>query len=103
MRRYFMVNDRDMPTIKEDFGAFHYVDLASHGPAGDQWNLLCLIDEHVQSKEAWIAFPPLYDSKTTLAASAVPHELLADIGLTGDETCIEAICKLREISPIVGL
>jgi hypothetical protein len=103
MKRYFMVRDEDMPTIKEDFGVFHYIDLVSHGEAGDKWNLFCLTQDVVQPKKAWIAFPPLYDARTTLAASKVPHEVLTDIGLTGEETCVEAVVQLGEIHPQMGL
>lgn len=102
MKRYFMVADADMPTIKEQFGTFHYIDLATHGPAGDKWNLFCLEDDKVAPKPEWLAFPPLYDAKTTLAKSPIPHEALADLGLTGEETCAEAVVTLGEISPVMG-
>lgn len=104
MKRYFMVHDDNMPTIKElsQFGVFHYIDLASHGEACDKWNLFCLCNNDVQPKPEWVAFPPLYDAKTTLAQSPVPHDYLADLGLTGEETCAEAVAKLGEISPVIG-
>lgn len=94
-----MVRDEDLPTIKENFGRVVYVDLASHGPAGDKWNVLVLEDSHIQPKAAWIKFPPLMDSKTTLAESAIPHEALADLGLTGEETAIQAAVMFGAINP----
>lgn len=103
MNRYFAVRDEDMPTPACCFGHYHFVDLASHGPAGDKWNLVCLLDNHIRPHPNWIAFPPIYDAKTTLAASAVPHETLADIGLTGEENCLEAVMALGEIHPMLGL
>lgn len=102
MKRYFMVADADMPTIKEQFGTFHYIDLATHGKAGDKWNLFCLEDDKVSPKPQWLPFPPLYDAKTTLAQSPVLQKCLADIGLTGKETCAEAVSKLGEIMPAMG-
>ena len=103
MKRYFMVHDDNVPTIKElkNFGVYHYIELDSHGPAGHKWNLFCIVDE-AQPKPGWLSFPPIYDSKTTLAQSPVLHEALEDIGLTGEETCVEAIVKLGEIHPGMG-
>jgi hypothetical protein len=102
MKRYFMVRDEDMPSPEEQYGSFHYIDLASHGPAGFKWNLMCLMDDFAQPHATWIAFPSLFDSKTTLLESAVPQECLADIGLTGDENTFEAVVRLGEINPLMG-
>lgn len=99
MNCYYMVRDADLPTIEQNFGRFHYIDLASHGPAGDKWNLLVLEDNHVNPAPAWIALPSLLDAKTTLRASAIPDECLADIGLTGEETTLEAVQVMGEIFP----
>ena len=101
MKRYFLVADADMPTIKENFGQHAYIDLASHGPAGDKWNLMCLFDAHIVPKPEWHAFPSLIDAKTTLEQSAIPHECLADIGLTGSETALEAAVQCGAISPLL--
>lgn len=104
MKRYYMVRDEHLPTIEEtQFGHYHYIDLASHGTAGDKWNLLCLVDSHVDPRADWLPFPPLYDAKTTLEQSPILQECLADIGLTGQETCIEAVVKLGEINPSMGV
>lgn len=103
MKRYFMVRDEHMPTLEEDFGTFHYVDLASHGSAGHKWNLLCLNDGHVAPRVEWTAFPPIYDATTTLEASAVPHECLADVGLTGAETAMQAVVLLAQINPALAI
>lgn len=102
MKRYYLVHDKDMPTIKEPFPGMNYIDLASHGPAGHLWNLVCLDFSHVEPKEGWQPFPSLLDAKTTLAASAVDHTTLADIGLTGDETALEAAVALGAIMPSMG-
>lgn len=103
MKRYYMVRDEHMPTVEQDYGNFHFVDLASHGAAGDKWNLLCLNDAHVMAHPDWTAFPPIYDATTTLAASAVPHECLADVGLTGAETTIQAVMTLAGINPALSI
>lgn len=103
MKRYFMVHDDHMPKIEEDVGHWHYIALDSHGPNGAAWNLVCLNDPHVSAPVDWLAFPPLIDAKTTLAASPVLDALLGDVGLTGQETCLEAVIKLGEINPIMGL
>ncbi len=102
MKRYFMVHDDNMPTIKEVFGTFHYIDLASHGEAGDKWNLFCLVDDEIPPKPSWVPFPPLYDAKTTLRQSPVNQDYLADLGLTGDETCAEAVALLSGVTPVMG-
>lgn len=102
MKRYFLVHDDHMPKAEDDFGHFHYIELNSHGSAGENWNLMCLMDTYVSAPKEWIGFPPIYDSRTTLEASAVPHEALADIGLTGAETTIEAVVALSGISPLLG-
>lgn len=103
MKRYYMVRDELLPTVEQDFGNWHYIDLASHGSAGDKWNLVCLCDNHIQPGDGWLPFPPMYDAKTTLEQSPVLQECLADIGLTGQETCIEAVVKLGEIHPCMGV
>jgi hypothetical protein len=103
MKRYFLVADADMPAVEIDVGHWHYIDLASHGPAGNKWNLACLFDNHVQAPSGWLPFPPLYDAKTTLDVSAVPQSALADIGINGDHTCLEAVVLLGEINPLMGL
>lgn len=104
MKRYYLVHDDHLPTLEDtEFGHYHFIALDSHGPAGVNWNLLALLDSHVQAHADWIALPPIYDAKTTLEASAVPHETLADIGLTGAETCLEAVVRFGEINPLLGL
>lgn len=103
MKRYFMVRDEHMPAPEDRLGNYHYIDLASHGPAGFKWNLLCLVDAHIQPLADWTPFPPIFDARTTLLASAVPQECLADLGLTGAETTIEAVMCLGEINPLMGL
>ena len=101
MQRYFLVHDDHLPTIKENFGELHYVDLGSHGTAGAGWNLLCLAQEHHQPKPEWQALPKLYDAKTTLAQSPIDHALLANLGVTGEETAMEAIEKFGAVHPLM--
>lgn len=103
MKRYFLARDEFMPSPGDLLGHYHFIELTSHGPAGEEWNLICLHDNHVKAPENWIAFPLIYDATTTLAASAVPHEALADIGLTGTETTLQAVLLLGEIHPMLGL
>ena len=102
MKRYFLVHDDHMPTIKQFMPGMNYIELDSHGEAGHLWNLVTLEVDDVAPRPEWIAFPPLIDSKTTLAASAVDHELLADLGLTGEETCLEAAVIFGAIHPAVA-
>lgn len=103
MKRYFLSHDKDMPTLKEYavMGRLSYIDLASHGPAGDNWNVICFEDEHAVPKPEWQPFPTLVDSKTTLIESEVSQEFLADLGLTGEETALETANKFGIISPVM--
>lgn len=108
MKRYFLVHDDDMPTIKERFPGMNFIPLDSHGapgraPVGHLWNLVSLAQDDIQPKANWQAFPPLIDSKTTLAQSPIDHELLLDLGLTGEETTMEAAMKLGEIFSAMGV
>jgi hypothetical protein len=103
MNRYYLIHLDHMPGPEDNYGNQHWLSVGSHGPTGEGWHVLCLQDGHVRPHADWIAFPPLIDSKTTLAQSRVPHELLADLGLTGEETCLEAIVKLGEINPAMNL
>lgn len=102
MNRYFLVLDEDMPTWKERFPGLNYIDLASHGPAGDRWNLVCLSEPATAPKPTWIALPKITDSVTTLAVHDMPHEVLADLGLDGSETCMQAVYKFEAIHPAMG-
>ncbi|MGE8141843.1 hypothetical protein ACQKOE_07695 [Novosphingobium sp. NPDC080210] len=104
MKRYYLVHDDDMPKLEDcHHGTHHWIELNSHGPAGENWNLMVLESPHGECGHNWIAFPPIFDSKTTLAASNVPEHVLADIGLTGAETCIEAVMRFGEINPALSL
>lgn len=102
MKRYFLVHDDALPAVEDDVGQWHFIALDGHGPAGALWNVVCLVDAHVPAPDGWIAFPPIFDARTTLAASAVPHERLADLGLTGEETAIEALMAFGAIHPLLG-
>lgn len=102
MKRYFLVHDDDMPTIKDYMPGLNYIALDSHGSAGHLWNLVCLDFDHISPKANWQAFPPLVDSKTTLAQSAVDHQTLTDLGLTGEETALEAAVAFGAIMPPMG-
>ncbi len=101
MKRYFLSHDRDMPTLKEysTMGRLSFIDLASHGPAGDKWNVVCFEDDHAVPKPEWQPFPTLVDSKTTLIESEINQEFLTDLGLTGEETTLETAVKFGAILP----
>lgn len=99
MKRYFLSHDDDMPQPGDNYGVYHFIELGSHGPAGASWNLIVLADNHVVPNPLWQAFPSLYDSKTTLAQSQVAESTLADLGLTGSETAIEAVTIFGGIHP----
>lgn len=108
MKRYFLVHDDDMPTIKDHMPGMNFIPLDSHGapgrePVGHLWNLVALEQDNVSPKANWQAFPPLIDSKTTLAQSPIDHELLLDLGLTGEETTMEAAVKLGAIFSAMGV
>lgn len=103
MNRYFLVHDNVLPNIKQNIGTYHFIDLGSHGEAGANWNLFCLQDNHIDKPKGWLAFPHLTDSKTSLAESEIPHECLVDLGLTGNETTVQAIGVLGEIHPCMAL
>lgn len=103
MKRFFLVKDEDLPALEEDFGAFHFVHLASHGPAGEGWNLLVMCDEEYLPRASWLAFPSIYSARKTLADAGIPAELLADVGLSGEETCAEAAEKLGDIHLLMGI
>jgi hypothetical protein len=102
MNRYYLVKHEHLPLLDENMGHFHWIDLQSHGEAGAGYALLSLQDSHIQPKSEWIPFPNLYNARTTLEASKIPHEVLADIGLTGEMTTAEAVEVLGEIHPLMG-
>lgn len=102
MQRFFLCHDDHMPAPEESWGNWHFIALDSHGPAGANWNLIVLADKHIQANPDWIPFPSLYDAKTTLRASKVPEQVLADLGLTGDETTIEAAVIFGEINSMLA-
>lgn len=103
MQRYFLSHDEYMPAPEESWGNWHYIELNSHGPAGAEWNLLALLDNHITPNPNWFAFPSLYDGKTTLRQSKIPESVLADIGLTGDETTVEAVMVFGEINQALAI
>lgn len=102
MVRYFLIHDKDMPTVKEWIPGFNYIELDSHGPNGAAWNVGSLSEDHVSPKPEWIKFPKITDNVTTLAEWDMPHEVLADIGLDGSETCMQAVYKFEAIHPAMG-
>lgn len=102
MKRYFLVQDKDMPTIKDRMPGMNFIELDSHGPAGHLWNVVSLDNPEVQPKTGWIPLPKITDGVTTLAEWDMPHEVLADIGLDGSETCIQAVYKFESIHLAMG-
>lgn len=102
MKRYFVTPNDQMPKEDEPMGHFHYIELDSHGNSGTGWKLVCLCDDHVIAPKSWKALPPLFDSKTTISNSKVPNGLLKKIGLTGNETTMEAIAFFEAIHPSFG-
>lgn len=100
MQRFFLCHDDDLPAGDESWGNWHFIALDSHGTAGTEWNVVTLLDGHIQPKDAWLAFPSLYDGRTTLRQSnVIPEQLLADLGLTGDETTADAMLVFGAIHP----
>lgn len=102
MKRYFLVCDEEMPCPVAFKGQWHAIQLGSHGECGAGHQLVCLVDEHIVAPAEWVPLPPIYDARTTLAASAVDQGLLADVGLTGDETTLEAVFVLGGVHPMLG-
>ena len=103
MKRYFLIHDNDMPSIKDHVPGFNYIALDSHGSAGHLWNLGSLDFDHVEPKPQWQPLPPVVDGVTTLAQSSIDHELLADLGISGAETTLEAVQIFGGIHPSLGL
>jgi hypothetical protein len=101
MRRYFIVADADMPALEDNFGHWHAIHLGSHGKAGKGHNLVTLVDEHVAAPATWKPMPKLIDARTAIKAK-IDHTKLADLGLTGDETMLEAAERLAEIHPLMS-
>lgn len=101
MKRYFLAPDARMPGHGDSVGNWHAIHVGSHGEAGAGWNLVSLDDAHVMPPEGWQALPRLVDARTPLKAT-VDHQLLADLGLTGEETMVEAAIRLGEIHPLMA-
>lgn len=98
MFRYFLVRDRHLPGPKtiNRYGHCHWIHLRSHGNKGRGWNALVMHDLHPKPHKDWVPFPRVVDHKTPIK-DKLKHALLADVGLTGDETTLEASEKLGAI------
>src|SRR5690348_5388299 len=98
MYRYFLVHDDHMPKLEDNYGNVHWFHLKSLGNAGKGWNALVLHDTHIQPHPEWKPFPKVVDAKTPISAK-VDHRLLADTGITGAHTALEAADRLGELFP----
>jgi hypothetical protein len=94
MKRYFIVPDASM-VWTSPIGVWHSVDLGSHGPKGAGYHVVCLEGQMGAPPDGWVPMPNLADPKTPLK-NKVDHLLLADVGITGEETMYEAAEKLGE-------
>ena len=99
MNRFFVVAGVDMPQPGRPMGNWHMIDLGSHGRAGAGYYLVCLRDSNIQPPATWTAFPRLTDHTTQIKAS-INASLLANIGLTGNETAANAVDLLNQINPM---
>lgn len=103
MKRYFIAQTDDMPTVEDNaYGHYHYIELCTHGDAGENHNLICLEDRVAVPHTNWIALPPLLDQSTKISM-VLDHTLLTDIGLTGEETTLQVALLVGEIHPDMGL
>ena len=100
MKRFFLVHASEMPDLDAILGTCHYIDIGSHGPAGADHHMVVLIDNHVEAPAGWVQLPRITDAKTPIK-DRVNHELLADLGLTGDETTAEVVDVLEKIHPLI--
>jgi hypothetical protein len=99
MNRFFIARTVEMPTLGDQMGNWHMIDLGSHGSAGAGHCLVCLHDSNIPPKSGWAAFPRLTDHVTPIKA-AIDATLLADVGLTGNETAADAVDVLNLINPM---
>lgn len=103
MKKYFIVPDAALPAPMGDTQmpcVWHSIDLSSHGPAGDKWSLVCL-EGDFSAPESWVKLPHVYDTGKKLK-DFVDHQLLADIGVTGEENTLELTSILEDIHPRMG-
>lgn len=103
MKKYFIVPDATLPEPIGDTQivcAWSFIGLSSHGLAGDKWNLVCL-EGDFKPPESWVKLPHVYDTGKKLK-DCVDHQLLADIGVTGEENTLDLAVILESIHPHMG-
>lgn len=98
MYRYYLVKDKDMPKLEENYGTWNAIHLGSHGNSGKGWNVLVLHDTHIPPHPQWKPFPRVVDSGTPVSEK-VDHKLLADVGITDKHKTLEAMDILGDIYP----
>lgn len=123
MKRYFLVPPGMLPHEVEKMphvGDYHYIDLDSHGAAGQGYRVLVMMDERKTPHPDWQPLPHLLDAQTTLAAlpaiapsavaavdgapapalkSVAPTDLLADVGADAMHTGYSLAKQLAAIHP----
>ena len=104
MKRYFLVHEMDMPALGEvTLGSWHAIDLGSHGDAGKDHHIVALENGLAEPPATWRKMPSLLDAKNALKHRLGGHHTkLADLGLTGDETMLEAAEHFETIHPLMA-
>ena len=104
MKRYFLVHQTDMPALSDGaLGSWHAIDLGSHGPAGAAHHVVVLENGLAQPPASWRKMPSLLDAKNALKHRLGEHHTkLIDLGLTGEESMLEASERFAEIHPLMA-
>lgn len=103
MKKYYIVPDETLPSPMGNTEmpcAWSSVDLVSHGPAGNKWNLVSL-EGNFKAPDSWVKLPHIYDVNKKLK-DWIDHTILADIGVSGEENTLELADILGDIHPHMG-
>lgn len=93
MKRYYLSHTSCMGAV---YGHWHYIDLASHHPAGNNYHLIVLLDDHVDPHPGWTEMPHIVDARTTMAGHG-HHAKIAALGVKPNHTMIEAMQEVAKI------
>jgi hypothetical protein len=97
MKRYFLV---PLAELKHDpnIGHYHWIDLGSHGPAGQGMAAVVVMDGAKAVPAHWQPLPHMLDAtgKITAAHAAA----LADVGVTAEHGGFKAARALAAIHPM---
>lgn len=102
IKRFYMVPPGALPTEDADTppaGEYHYIDLDSHGAAGQGHRVLVMMDGGRLPHSKWEALPHLLDAVTTMAHPLHAQHLakLADVGVKAEHRGYELGKQLATI------